>query len=154
MNLPNSSIYAALKAQLLLDNAGASNLVGLLGHSSYDVRVGRESPEQQSKDPYLSFRIVSSVPEVTHSLNRVLIRISAHSKREETSILIADRVQWLLQVPSGDNRAFYNFTNEVITVKVSCWKSRVLPKYDKETKIWTDSNLLEAVIDTQNSCEE
>lgn len=154
MNLPNSSIYAALRAKLLQDDTGSNNLLLLLGHFSYDNRIGRDAPEGQAKDPYLSYKIMSSVTEAIHSLNRVLIRVSAHSKREETSIQIGDRVQWLLQVPTGDNRAFFNFSNEVITVKIACWKSRVQAKYEKETKIWTDSNLLEAVIDTQNPCGE
>lgn len=152
MNLPNSSIYTALYARLVLDNAGTSNLTGLLGHSAYDRRIGRESPEQQAKDPYLSFRIVSAAPEAARGLSRVLIRISAHSRSEELSIQIADRVQWLLQVPSGDNRAFFDFSDSSITVKSSCWKSRVTSTYDKRTKFWTDSNLLESVIDTQNPC--
>jgi len=129
-----------LLTQLITKLRTDATLVSLTGHTSSDMRIGRDSPGTKPKKPFLGILLFQSVPmlgaDVTN-LQRAVTWITAYSTKELTCIDIADRVEKLLHVDNPTNLTYYDFTGGTITNKMTRFVSRSRQLKDQNTDTWS-----------------
>lgn len=119
------------------------NLVSLTSYSATtNISISRSSQDIPSKLNFIGVDIEESVPllkSYTTFLKKSLICITCISKSEITCLRMADEISAIFDVKDDalGNRAFYDFSDDILTVKNSIFYSAGNKQYNDKTDKWS-----------------